>query len=80
MGNGNGYPLRSPNGSGGSPLSSLAGARVRLEERITFESASLQEAMETIRKLGGTGALTISFLNGSPAGTAEWKTSRKQNT
>ena len=70
----------SGNGLNGNSLASLSGAKVRVEERITFESSSLQAAMETIRKLGGTGALTISFLNGSPAGTAEWKTSRKQNT
>ena len=67
------------NGLNGNSLASLSGAKVRLEERVTFESSSLQQAVETIRKLGGTGALTISFLNGSPAGTAEWKTSRKTN-
>ena len=74
MANGNG------NGLNGNSLASLAGAKTRVEEHIVFDSSSLADAVETIRKLGGTGQLTVRFLSGRPAGEAEWKTSRKQNT
>ncbi len=72
--NGNGH-----SGFNGNSLASLSGAKLRVEERVTFEVGSLQEAMQKIKQLGGTGQLSISFLNGSAAGTAEWKSSRKQH-
>lgn len=72
--NGNGHT-----GFNGNSLASLSGARVRLEEHVIIESSSLREAMDTIRRIAGTGQLSISFLNGSPAGTVEWKTTRKNN-
>ena len=65
-------------GLNGNSLASLSGAKTRVEEHVVFDSASLAAAVETIRKLGGTGQLTVRFLSGRPAGDAEWKTSRKE--
>ena len=56
-------------------LAGMPGARAHTEERVRFEVSSIQEAMENIKKLQGTGALTINFHNGKPNGLAEWKTS-----
>lgn len=61
-------------------LSSLAGAKVRVEEKISMPVSALAEAMQEIRKLGATGELTISFLNGSAAGDLHFRTTRKQST
>lgn len=71
------------NGNGHSrfaSLSALTGARIRVEERISLPVSSLADAMQEIRKLGATGELTISFLNGSAAGDLHFRTTRKQST
>lgn len=65
-------------GFNGSSLAALSGARVRLEERITFDSRDLDAAIRQIRALGATGEMTVRFLSGRPAGEVAWKTSRKE--
>jgi len=64
----------------GSSLANLTGARVRVEERLSFSSAEIAEAFRIIHSIRGTGELTISFRDGSMAGDASWRTSRKNNT
>ena len=56
-------------------LAGIPGARARTQESVHFEVASVQEAMEHIKELQGTGALIINFHAGKPHGKAEWKTS-----
>jgi isopentenyl diphosphate isomerase/L-lactate dehydrogenase-like FMN-dependent dehydrogenase len=66
------------NGNNPGVLSSLAGmpgARAKRQESVQFSVNSIEEAMATIRRLQGTGALTINFHSGKPNGQAEWKTS-----
>ena len=55
----------------------MPGARAETEERVRFQVDGIDEAMNHIKKLQGTGALTIHFSEGSPSGMAEWKTSKK---
>lgn len=52
----------------------MPGARTATEERVRFEVDSIKEAMDSIKKLQGTGQLTIHFADGKPNGMAEWKT------
>ena len=54
-------------------LAGMPGARARTQESVHFEVNSIQEAMERIKELQGTGALTINFHDGK-ARQAEWKT------
>ena len=56
-------------------LAGMPGSRARTQESIHFEVNSIQQAMERIKELQGTGALTINFHQGKPHGKAEWKTS-----
>jgi hypothetical protein len=53
----------------------MPGARAKTQESVHFEVNSIQEAMEQIKNMQGTGALTINFHSGKPHGKAEWKTS-----
>ena len=55
-------------------LSDLAGARVKTVESVSFNARSLDEVLKTIRNLGSTGSLSMSFLNGHVAGEVEWRT------
>jgi hypothetical protein len=66
------------NGNAHGLLSSLAGmpgARTKTHERVEFDVTRIDKAMEDIRQLQGTGALTIHFVGGRPSGTAKWETS-----
>jgi len=60
-------------------LSSLAGAKKQMQETVRFpaQGPSLREAIDHIKRLQGTGALTIHYADGKPNGLAEWKTSLK---
>ena len=60
-------------------LAGMPGARSRTQETVRFEVQSIQEAMESIKRLEGTGQLTINFADGKPNGMAEWKTRAKEN-
>lgn len=55
-------------------LAGMPGARTETQERVRFEVDSIKEAMESIKRLQGTGQLTIHFADGKPNGMAEWKT------
>ena len=55
----------------------MPGARSETHESVRFEVDGINEAMENIKRLQGTGALTIHFHDGKPNGLAEWKTSQK---
>jgi hypothetical protein len=55
-------------------LAGLPGARSQTQASVRFEVAGIQEAMESIKKLQGTGQLTLNFADGKPNGLAEWKT------
>ena len=56
-------------------LAGMPGARAETHESVQFEVRAIQEAIENIKRLQGTGALTINFHNGRPNGLAQWKTS-----
>lgn len=56
-------------------LAGMPGARAETQESVRFEAASIEQAMDSIHRLQGTGALTINFHSGKPNGLAEWKTS-----
>ena len=58
-------------------LAGMPGARSETHESVRFEVRAVQEAMENIKRLQGTDALTIHFSEGRPNGWAEWKTSQK---
>lgn len=58
-------------------LAGMPGAHTATHESVRFEVAGIQEAMESIKRLQGTGALTIHFSQGRPNGMAEWKTSER---
>jgi len=58
-------------------LAGMPGARSETHESVRFQAQSIQEAMENIKRLQGTGALTIHFSEGRPNGLAEWKTSQR---
>jgi hypothetical protein len=55
----------------------MPGAHTETHESVRFEAAGLKEAVESIKRLQGTGALTIHFSEGRPNGMAEWKTSQR---
>ena len=55
-------------------LAGMPGARSETHESVRFEVAGIREAMENIKRLQGTGQLTINFHSGKPNGLAEWKT------
>ena len=72
--------MRSPNVDLNGLLRSLAGmpgARAETHESVRFEVRAIEQAMESIKRLQGTGALTIHFSEGKPNGLAEWKTSER---
>lgn len=54
-------------------LAGIPGARTQRQESVRFEVQSIQEAMDSIRRLQGTGQLVINYANGKPNGLAEWK-------
>ena len=54
-------------------LAGMPGARTETHESVRFDVDSVREAMEQIKRLQGTGQLTIHFANGKPNGLAEWK-------
>lgn len=58
-------------------LAGMPGARAETHESVRFEVDGINEAMENIKRLQGTGALTIHFHDGKPNGLAEWKTSQR---
>jgi hypothetical protein len=55
-------------------LAGMPGARSETHEVLRFEVGGIREAMENIKRLQGTGQLTINFHSGKPNGLAEWKT------
>lgn len=61
-------------------LAGMPGARSETHESIRFQVQAVQEAMENIQRLQGTGALTIHFAEGKPNGLAEWKTSQRNKS
>jgi len=61
-------------------LAGMPGARAETQESVRFEVAGIREAMDQIRRLQGTGALTIHFSEGRPNGMAEWKTSQRSKS
>jgi hypothetical protein len=54
-------------------LAGLQGARAQTHQSVRFEVKAIEEAMESIKRLQGTGQLTIHFAQGKPNGLAEWK-------
>lgn len=54
-------------------LAGMPGARAERQESVRFEVDGIKEAMESIKRLQGTGQLTINFADGKPNGMAEWK-------
>lgn len=60
-----------------SSLAGMPGGRAQTHQSVRFEVTAIEEAMDSIRKLQGTGQLTINFANGKPNGLAEWKASAK---
>lgn len=54
-------------------LAGMPGARSETHESVRFEVAAIQDAMNSIKRLQGTGQLTIHFHDGKPNGLAEWK-------
>lgn len=61
-------------------LAGIPGARSETQESVRFEVGAIQDAMESIKRLQGTGALTIHFHGGKPNGLAEWKTLQSEKT
>lgn len=57
-------------------LAGMPGARAERHESVSvrFEVQTIEQAMEQIKRLQGTGQLTINFANGKASGMAEWKT------
>lgn len=60
-------------------LAGMPGARTETQESVRFEVDGIREAMDQIKRLQGTGQLTINFADGKPNGMAEWKTKPKQS-
>lgn len=56
-------------------LAGMPGGRAQTHQSVRFEVAAIQAAMDQIKRLQGTGQLTINFANGKANGLAEWKTS-----
>jgi hypothetical protein len=65
------------NGNSLESLAGMTGVKVREEKRVQFPIASLDDALAAIRRLKGTGSLTVSFTDGGMQNVAEWKTSKK---
>ena len=61
-------------------LAGMPGARAETQESVRFEVTGIREAMDQIRRLQGTGALTIHFSERRPNGMAEWKTSQRSKS
>jgi hypothetical protein len=57
-------------------LSGMPNSRLDTHESLRFDARSIGEAIEHIKRLGGTGSLTVHFANGKANGLAEWR-SRK---
>lgn len=56
------------------PLQSLSnGTHSKTYEHVYFEAKTLEDVLKQIRQLGQAGSLTINFVQGKPAGKAEWK-------
>lgn len=51
----------------------MPGARTETHVGIRFEVDSVEQAIRNIKRLQGTGQLTINFADGKPNGLAEWK-------
>lgn len=60
-------------------LAGMPGARSQTQESVRFEVGGIQEAMESIKRLQGTGQLTINFADGKPNGLAEWKSNLRRD-
>ena len=58
-------------------LAGMPGAHSETQKSVRFEVEGIREAMNSIKRLQGTGALTIHFHDGKPNGLAEWKTSER---
>jgi hypothetical protein len=58
----------------------MPGARTATEERVRFEVDSIKQAMDSIKRLQGTGQLTIHFADGKPNGMAEWRTRPREES
>lgn len=65
-----------------SSLAGMPGASTKTEEQVhvQFDAAAIEKAIESIRQLQGTGALTINFHNGKPNGKAAWKPALPKNS
>lgn len=61
-------------------LAGMPGARSQIHESVRFEVNGIRDAMDQIKRLQGTGQLTINFANGKASGLAEWKTQRKEES
>ena len=57
----------------------MPGARSETHESVRFEVDGIRQAMDQIKRLQGTGQLTIHFADGKPNGMAEWKTSKRES-
>lgn len=68
-GNGNG----NHNGHDSGLKLSLLSGRVKTFEAVNFPVSTLADIVSEIRKLNGTGQLTINFHAGKPSGQAEFK-------
>lgn len=51
----------------------MPGARAETQQSVRFEVRAINDAMDSIKRLQGTGQLTIHFADGKPNGLAEWK-------
>ena len=60
-------------------LAGMPGARSETHESVRFEVDGIRQAMDQIKRLQGTGQLTIHFADGKPNGMAEWKTSKRES-
>ena len=61
-------------------LAGIPGARSETHESVRFEVNGLRDAMESIKRLQGTGELRIHFADGKPSGLAEWRVSQRDKS
>lgn len=54
-------------------LAGMPGARPETHRTVRFEVDRVSEAMDQIKRLQGTGQLTIHYANGKASGLAEWR-------
>ena len=54
-------------------LAGMPGARTETHESVRFDVGTIRDVMDQIRRLQGTGSLTINFANGKPNGLAKWE-------